>query len=1168
MPTCTALFLHTKAPCTAPATSANGLFCYQHAREVQLLYNSYKRSSAAYDALEAAPPPKQFPKKNYATTDWSSYSSLQDLDVCRKYLESKYKHLHRCLVGRELHHSHFYSDTSDFGHQSYLEHLRTQRALVDGALKRLNLRAMQVGHKEEKWTKWVRALAAKEDEISEAKRKEIKAEAAKYQEELAEMEALEREEWERTREEREKREVWDPIEEVIKGQRVGYLAVVRLLLQRAAKGVEEEEEALKRARELQKVIDGIEGAVESNLKVDKLLEEKRKVLEERRTSPPMVIRPIRMDLEEGAMLIDPETKMDMSDLEDDMLKSVMESLNELFKLERGASTYDLEEREQALDILKEKSRGVREFLFLRLIAKNPALLDVTLKKESIEEFLDDDLAVRNSDLRDLALGLAKPNLIMVRHAFSDYWFAQNEEKVDKNTKQHKERLKICGKWIHNFPDQATLPRKGWFLFALLSGISLNKARELCNSWEELRELDLLQSQNYFAGLDNEGWGAEHDDFMFSTFRRMGYHHVDHRLPLPAKEHRNQKDEHVIVSRMSFHGIMGRNDPATRRFISLVKSAPAIFNIHAIDIQLNKVITTPPKNQQWIMRVRHPKVSKSRDPDDPKNYTVTIPFDEKFRQQMRKHREWKPNFNDYIEIFVWDRGCGCTSPSYVFMNKFMMFLQKANKFSDYMAVIEPALQVYRKCTLEEEGKGAPRLKHIKKVEDEIKELRRNKTEDQLRIGSEADYYNSADAQIDYEFAPYDNDQYWKDNDPNFQLSGVIPNLIMYWKLYHEEKDAEANKYLKRVPKKYQTPTYKTSEVERMHILAEKGDHIDDFWASVDEEIEEVLDWSEETADVCLENDAARLPPRNVLVASNMIQLLSGLDDEMALDCDIDMAGMTHLRNELFRNVHHPHKRPGHATPAIYAQFEAWLKEKDLDLMKLGDKYALLEGTVGNLPTGWYRAIMMEIARLWDEGSIEPADQSHAYPTYAASAPGYKGLKMYIDYRWAERWGYIMSRPDYANPLPEDPLWLKHQFEEVSATQPDTARYSLIMLKSEDTYWSLDLLSPESENTVFADPLGRRWRWKKTPKDFAGYESDVAEIFRNFMKEAEIARNTRVYVDRVLCWGKDEKEAREVTHKVAVLMNKPKKGKFSVDWAKVRIMRTREQMREMGDRWWMF
>lgn len=1164
MPTCTAISLHTKLPCASPATSSNTLFCAPHAHECHLLYLSYKRSQLAYETLCSTPPPKSFPKKNYATTDWSSYTSLAQLEESHHYLLEKYKHLTRCILGRDLHHTHFYKDTSDFGHQKYLDGLRQQREEVDGALRRLELRACQLRNAKERWTKWVRSYQASVDARDEEARKKVREEAVGYKEGMERMEEMRRVEWERGREEREKSEVWDPIEEVIRVHRVGYLALVRLLLEREAQGVEEEEQALRRARELQRLV---EGAAVGKKEREEALERKRMVLEEGRCKEGMVIRPIRMDLKQGAKQITGKEAFEMTDLKDEMMKDVIKSLNELFALERGASTYDLEEREQSLENLKKNSRGVREYLFLRLIAKNPTLLEVALKKDSIEDFLADDLAVRNSDLRELAFQLSKPSIIQVRHAFSDYWFSQNEGEVDKNSKQHKERVQLCGKWIHNFPEQAQLPRRGWFLFALLSEIPLNKARELCNSWDELKELDLLLSQNYFAGLQNKGWEVA-GDFMFSTMRRMGYHHVHQQLGVDASQHATKKGEHALISRTVFHGIMGRNDPATRRFISFVKSAPALLNIYAHDMHLNKIITQPPKSEQWILKLRSPKIPKNRDPDDPKNYTIAQPFDEKFRQAMRSKRDWKPAFTDYIEIFVWDRTCSCQTPFELFMTKFLMFLHKANKFYDYMSVIEPALQVYRKCALEEEGRKSARLKHIQNLEDQIAELRRNRTEEELRVGNPEDYYNSTDAEIDRQFGLYDNDEYWIENDPNHKIVGAIPTLRVYAKLMNEGKVKEANNLIKRHPKKQIMPKYKSSELDRMHELAEKDDAIDEFWADCDLEADELVEWSSETADMVLE-DNPRAAPHNVLVASNMVNILGKIDPEGAKKAGVDIDACNSLTNYTYRASHPPNRRPGRATPEIYAHFDKFLADHDLDLLKPEHKYAVLNADVSPLPQGWSRAILLAVARLADDDAIEPSADQHAYPTFAAPAPSYRGLKFYIDYRWATRWDLLDRPDDDIARLSPDPLYLKHEFEKVALAYPSpSTRYSLILLASSETHWDPPLYAADAAATVFADPLGRRWKWKKTPKDFPGFESDLAQIFKDWCTDGGVKQNTRVHVDRVLCWGRDLKECLEVSHKVCVLLNKPNKGKIRVDWGKVWVGRTREEMEGLGERWWQF
>lgn len=110
MGTCTTLNLYGSSKCTEIATNLNGQFCKFHARQAQGLYEGYKRRSAELEALDANAP-KCLPK-NLGNTDFTSIKDLEQLKEIYAYLLKRFNLVTRCVMARDFHHSHFYSDTS------------------------------------------------------------------------------------------------------------------------------------------------------------------------------------------------------------------------------------------------------------------------------------------------------------------------------------------------------------------------------------------------------------------------------------------------------------------------------------------------------------------------------------------------------------------------------------------------------------------------------------------------------------------------------------------------------------------------------------------------------------------------------------------------------------------------------------------------------------------------------------------------------------------------------------------------------------------------------------------------------------------------------------------------------------------------------------------------
>lgn len=118
---CTALSLADESKCSEPATSANGLFCSLHARQVQGLYNGYKRRNAQLVALNAAPPlylaAAEVALRN---DDFSDVNEADELRLLEQHLFEKYRLLDRVIRARKTHHAHFYAQTMDYGHKQYV----------------------------------------------------------------------------------------------------------------------------------------------------------------------------------------------------------------------------------------------------------------------------------------------------------------------------------------------------------------------------------------------------------------------------------------------------------------------------------------------------------------------------------------------------------------------------------------------------------------------------------------------------------------------------------------------------------------------------------------------------------------------------------------------------------------------------------------------------------------------------------------------------------------------------------------------------------------------------------------------------------------------------------------------------------------------------------------
>ena len=90
-------------------------------------------------------------------------------------------------------------------------------------------------------------------------------------------------------------------------------------------------------------------------------------------------------------------------------------------------------------------------------------------------------------------------------------FLENFQEDKKNTlidfgdlnaegkfKPRKMKVKVCGRYIYNYPSERSVPRRGWLQFSIIAKDShLYDVIKLCRSWDEFWELNVLVNFRYF-----------------------------------------------------------------------------------------------------------------------------------------------------------------------------------------------------------------------------------------------------------------------------------------------------------------------------------------------------------------------------------------------------------------------------------------------------------------------------------------------------------------------------------------------------------------------------------------------------------------------------------------------------------------------------------------------
>ncbi|MCJ1399001.1 hypothetical protein MMC11_002203 [Xylographa trunciseda] len=436
---CTALYISDDEPCKAAATSLNGLFCALHSKQCQGLYRGYKARNARLDTLNASAP-KYLVESSVALANqnFTDINSEELLDDLQKHLSLKYQLLDRVIRARQLHHSHFFSSSLDYGHQRFLDVLQSQRFITLRALERLVRRIADVKYAKQKWFKWVRVCQDEEETHRNNESKRIKHEAALFKRHAKGMESRRRalrakEDAQRQdeyldkaynerklQEETDAEGYWDPIEEVVENDRGGYVELIKHFLW--LEGQASEDTDFPTGDNAPGTMPGAKAALFPAPAKASKASKKTRAKDDKANEVPTNISEtkvhMRQRLQKGTDIhYEPRTlRLQGSIVNPELLKKSPPIPND--------------EIEQLLEDVSE----IKQLLFCRLLLSHAALLPAALRADSVEAFLNDE-EMSAADLRDLCIKMEKPGLQDIRDACADLFRVDeegNNEEIEDN----------------------------------------------------------------------------------------------------------------------------------------------------------------------------------------------------------------------------------------------------------------------------------------------------------------------------------------------------------------------------------------------------------------------------------------------------------------------------------------------------------------------------------------------------------------------------------------------------------------------------------------------------------------------------------------------------------------------------------------------------------------
>jgi hypothetical protein len=498
--TCTAIYLTTKEKCLAPIPAdliPKPPFCQYHHKQYKSFYITYKNRNTRLDEFEKSRPnhvpkeilPEQLRKSNEPydftniTTVGKDENVIERLKDIHGYLWDRYILINRTILGRTIHHEHFFKNNVDSAHQFHLDKLHKDLGKVNDTLAALKKHIVEVRKEQEVWREWIRARQEQEDLQS--------AEARK----------LNRQAWENERRQAkenkgeivdEKSTFWDPVESAIDEIRQGYINLLRLLLFH----ITDDEEKQASARELAGTVgfdvpkDGI-GDVSGSREED--IKKKREQLRRERRLEMDVCK-----LKKEPVLPPPADK-NYIDGSSELFKSIIWKTFDFVGADK-LIYYDMDKTNPAGPMVKKErprqlTREIREYQLLRNIQLyNPVLAKVAMEYNTITEFLKNGLGdVRYTDIHDVVLSLKDPTMEDIRSALvnNEYNEEINKRGADSSPidqdGQGTVYIKLCGRWLHQYPMNSRLSFHGWAQFQWITECSEGSAKSLSSSWEELHE---------------------------------------------------------------------------------------------------------------------------------------------------------------------------------------------------------------------------------------------------------------------------------------------------------------------------------------------------------------------------------------------------------------------------------------------------------------------------------------------------------------------------------------------------------------------------------------------------------------------------------------------------------------------------------------------------------
>ncbi|TVY87687.1 hypothetical protein LAWI1_G006032 [Lachnellula willkommii] len=748
---------------------------------------------------------------------------------------------------------------------------------------------------------------------------------------------------------------------------------------------------------------------------------------------------------------------------------------------------------------------------------------------------------------------------------------------DKPSK--KIRVKICGRYIWNYPSDKAMNRGGWLQFCILAKDSrLHDAVALCRHWDEFFELNILASWQYFPAANWAEWvGSRYRQQMLQLGFIMYFESTSpDAMDLTIRHQtggrgQNRRSHAHFEARNFICAHIKRDDQVSRRLVQYLAMQTHEILVLVRDAESGKLLITPPEDERWLYR------QKSGLGRAVKNeWNVIRSIGPQFFEEMDRYREWHFSFNEYYDVYVWDVAAGeCFAHLY---NLVQNIIIKAHRCRSGVDLYRPAESILRTLYHDEESHRPREIKpedkgKVLSIWEGLNSEGTNRREKPPTFGPSE--WGTGDDMPELQHSEPHRNLFYNDTDaledavlfPE-ELSSAVINPLEIGRIEPIKKWQDEGFSLARFVKGMDLVDSDDEEMLPMHV-EEQG--LTDGESSEESSIASSEAW-DDLDDDDDEDEIDEDPSRNATMQKlfRVMQKNPNPKKEVASDsAGIEAEFMTFMDREkarLFKEVWHNADLEPHAQVHYKQMLEMAKKSRTF----VSEKLDVLLHPICQLAID-----------LIDDLDVEPDDTKDLnkavalitpffFPDFLESKKGQK-FKNSLLFNQVERAkhpptfyksGVLRTRADEyfagqaisnTSPNRETPdLFIDYRIQIPTITMPPgmqdphsipsfrtltsnftkkhpSARFSILTLWSAPHFYPLMIGPHNHDATAFRDLIGRRFIWMFVPKDMPCSEWSIHMSARMRVMPWKKSFGDKVVVkrDKYLVMGETEEECRRLT-----------------------------------------